>query len=81
MSDFRKAPPSPVGKDVRIWMNELYQFLADTSFEEDRVIPKPVFLPHQLPKEVYRATQDGIMMFDPINKKVVVSIDGVWQPL
>lgn len=72
-----RRPPSPFGDDWKVWATQVLRYLA----EEQSAAPprKPVRLAHLTPTSV--ASEDGIMMWDAQQKRVVVSRDGAWRTI
>ncbi len=59
----RGLPPYPVGGDWRTWATQLVDYLSNQARSEEFVAPRSVALSHQLPNEVYRAIDDGVLMY------------------
>lgn len=49
--------------------------------QADDNVRRPIALAHKLPGDQHSAAEDGVVMFDPVLKKAVISIDGAWTPL
>lgn len=72
-----RRPPSPFGGDWKAWANQLHRFLVDQqSGQPER---RPVSLSHLTPDST--ATEDGVLLWDNTNKKVVVSRGGEFRAL
>ncbi|NKB39455.1 MAG: hypothetical protein GKR86_00085 [Ilumatobacter sp.] len=74
----RGLPPYPLGGDWLTWARQLVEFLSNEARSEEFVAPRVVGLSHQTPNEVYRAIDDGLMMFDSVRQLPVFSLNGVW---
>lgn len=72
------APPHQAG--LLAWAEQVAKYLT-TAMERGRVEPTPVLLEHIQPNALAKAPMDGAMMFDPVAKVPVVSINGEWMPL
>lgn len=72
-----ELPPVP-GPNLAIWAQRLVDYLRR---EQDRVDyhAVPVKLAHRVGDE--KATENGIIMYDPSLEAVVVSINGQWVEL
>ena len=72
-----RRPPVPFGDSWKAWADQIYRYLA----EEQSGAPtrRPVALAHLTPNS--RASQDGLLLWDATNKRVVVSRDGEWRKL
>lgn len=75
----QRLPPSPLSTSLQTWAQQIYQYLLFEKTGRKEVAAEPVFLAHLKGDE--KAVTDGILMFDPIGKKVVVSVDGVWKQI
>jgi len=72
--------------DWKIWARKLSVFLSS---QEDRggrpTLPRPVLLAHSTDSAsnigLERNFVEGIMLYDPITKTVILSRDGIWAPL
>lgn len=78
--------PSPYGYSRwQEWVEAYEQYLLTESRAGDLQDPQPVLFAHQLgasggvPRE--RASVNGIMMWRPDAKELVISVDGVWVPV
>ena len=67
------------GSDIRKWAQLLVEYLQRDAPIAEANTPRPVLLARK--DENSRATQDGILLYDPVNEEVVVSERGLWQPL
>ena len=77
----RGLPPYPMTGDWKAWAIQLVEFLSVQGRSEEFMAPRAVPLMHQLPNEVYRAVDAGVLMFDPLTGQPVVSVGGVWVQL
>lgn len=77
MKQQRVSLPRPIGA-LAPWALQLVMAL-ERVFNDAQT--KPLALAHKLPNDRASAAENGVMMFDPVTKKVVVSIDGEWKPL
>lgn len=76
----RHHPPAPTGAtNLQAWAQQVYTYLLDQQFGRKEIVASPVFLSHMTGQE--KATTDGILMYDPVDKQVVVSVDGAWKPI
>jgi hypothetical protein len=72
-------PPYPTG-DLRLWATQLVEYILDKERSTSGINnARPVFLQHMTGDE--RALEDGILMFDPVLNKPVVSLGGAWVAL
>ena len=82
-----RFPPSPQGYTRwQEWAQDLISYQGGAARIKQPNEPRPVLLAHQLGVTsgntgVERATVGGILMYDPVIKKAVISIDGAWVPL
>ncbi len=77
----RSLPPfAPTSKTLLEWATRMHEFVTDVGVEA-AVQPQSVLLRHQVPSQLSRATENGILEFDPVTKTPLISIDGVWQPI
>lgn len=70
-----RRPPTPYGDDWKSWAAQLHRFLLD----EQAAPVQATTLPRLTPQS--RAGQDGILLWDAENSRVVVSRAGAWRPL
>lgn len=75
-------PPNPNAyRSLEEWARQFYDYyLAETRVSEEND-PLPVLLAHQTPNQLYRATVDGVLMYDPATGHPVVSKNGEWVKL
>ena len=79
-------PSLTASDDWRSWARKLSVFLNS---QEDRggraLIPAPVLLSHSTDAAsnigIERNFQDGIMLFDPVNRYIILSRDDLWVPI
>lgn len=77
----RQIPNPQNYRSMEEWAQQLYYFLAaETRFGEVNN-PLPVLLPHIKNNVTARATEDGILLFDPSQSRAVVSISGTFEKL
>lgn len=72
--------PYPRG-NLNEWARQLFSYLNENQPNKQQVLPQVVLLPHQTADRNYSADINGLLMFDPVNKVVVVSVDGEWRQL
>jgi len=73
-------------EDWKVWARKLSIFLGQ---QEDRaglrLVPSPVLLSHATDSfsniGLERNFVEGIMLYDPVTKTVILSRDGIWAPL
>ena len=71
-----RPPSAPTGASSLLrWANDLYIYLLN----RDQQQPTAVKLARLAPGD--KAAQDGVLMWDAVNEKVVVSHNGLWKPL
>lgn len=76
----QKPIPKPLqGQSWWDWATKLVAALNVQQTEDN--LRRPVALAHKLPGDQHSAAEDGIVMYDPVLKKAVISIDGAWVPL
>lgn len=82
-----KTPPNPSSYgDLRQWAASLADYLSWQTDIRQPVEPKAVLLAHKLNDVaantgLERAGADGLLMFDPVTKSVVLAEGGKWWPL
>ena len=78
-------PPPQNYRSMEDWAKAVYEYATSGADATAAVDPQPVLLPHQTTDTQdgvgARATQDGILMFDPVSGAPVISIGGVWKEL
>ena len=71
-----RKPPIPRA-DWKDWAMQVFRYLSE---EQSGPTPrKAVLLSNLTPSS--NPSQDGIILWDSANKRVVVSRDGAWRPL
>ena len=70
-----RRPPAPTGGDWKPWAEQVYRYLADQQAAPVQATTLPRLTPQS------RAGQDGILLWDAENNRVVVSRAGAWRPL
>lgn len=76
MSVSRKPPVAPTGATgLTKWAQDVYRYLQDLTAAMEQ--PRPQVLPRLKPTD--RATTDGIIMWDAVNERPVISQGGVWR--
>lgn len=76
----KSLPPYP--KDnLRQWAVDLYGFLRKRGETEGEVLPRTIYLQHQLPNDRYVAVQKGLVMYDPSTGYPVVSTGTEWASI
>ena len=77
----RSLPPfAPTSRNLLEWATRMHEFITDVGVEAS-VPPQSVLLRHQIPSQLSRATEDGIMEFDPSIEAPVISHGGLWNPM
>ena len=77
----RRPPAAPAAVSGLLrWAEDLVKYIT-TQSDRGRVDPRPVLLEHIQPGQPPKAERDGIIMFDPVTKRAVISVDGAWLPL
>ncbi|MDJ0827913.1 MAG: hypothetical protein QNJ16_20700 [Rhodobacter sp.] len=73
-------PPNPRGfQNLQEWASQLYEWqLAQTRIDEFAA-PEPIALAHKISDE--RAAQDGVLMYDPVAKNLVLAHTGIWNAI
>lgn len=72
-----KVPLSPPSGSLHVWAGQLYRWLiADYAAKQAPAPLKPAWL-----QAGDNPSQDGIVMYDPANQCLVVSISGAWVQL
>ena len=74
-----RLPPFPTG-DLRVWANQLVEYLQQREGIGSEVLPTSISLQHRIDDSA-KAIQDGILMYDPVLSKPLVSISGAWVPI
>lgn len=75
----RTNPPYPSG-NLNEWAVRLYEYLIEQANADNSAPdPSPVALEHQLGSPAPKAIVDGVLMYDPAQNAVVVSIGGQWK--
>lgn len=78
----RRLPPSPKAfRSLEAWAEQLYQHILADADVATRQDPRPIVLPHKQIDGGERAGTDGVLLYDPLLKAVVVSQNGVWEPV
>lgn len=75
-----RTPPYP-GRDLNSWASQIYEFLASQANVTQRVEPTPVLLAHQTASGQERATVNGLLIYDPVAKRPLLSMDGAFYPV
>lgn len=57
------------------WANDLYKHMQ----AQEELMPKPHFF--SALQTVDKATENGIVQFDHVAERLVVSLNGVWEPI
>lgn len=72
-----ELPPNPqaYGNNLKAWANQLYEYFLSQAKVTESANPQPVLLPYQVTNVMARASQAGILLFDPV-KSVVIFSDG-----
>jgi hypothetical protein len=80
---FLARPPDPARfNNWREYAAALSAFTADSSKVREGVQPEAIQLIHiDTTGQQARTVADGLMVFDPVRRGVMVSIDGEWLPL
>lgn len=74
--------PSPTDfQSLLDWARAMYAYMSTDVPVDGRVYPQAVLLPHQQVNTLSRATQDGLLMYDPSEAKPVISLSNVWVNL
>lgn len=68
-------------RNLQGWADQLYRYLIAEAPVTGRANPTPVLLAHRTGGIDERAATDGVLLYDPTIKTVVVSEDGVWRPI
>lgn len=76
----RPPIPRPTGR-ATTFENALYAYLQGLESEISQPGPKVIQLEHQVASRLAKASQDGLVMYDPVKKKPVYSEGGVWLGL
>jgi len=76
----RRSPPNPSGVSYEQWASAMYMYLRGLSEVRQSVEPLPVLLAHRTANVVARASQAGILLYDPVYETPVVSQNGEWSP-
>ena len=63
------------GSDIRKWAQLLVEYLQRDAPIAEANTPRPILLARK--DDNSRATQDGILLYDPVNEEVVVSERGL----
>lgn len=80
MSNIGKVPQP--GKDLVVWARETARYLNDLARPRDLTqIGTPVLLSHRSRGTAERATTEGILLYDPLGKSPVCSVEGEWRPI
>ncbi len=70
-------PPYP-GNDWREWAIRLVEFIGRPQPRTTEVLPSTPMLAHQLPTTLQRATENGVLMYNPGQGVPVFSRDRSW---
>ena len=84
MTSRTKFPPDPSQTpNLFEWARRITSYLRDTDGAKSVVIPQAILLLHRIAGSLglERATEDGLLMFNPATKNVEVTIGGSWVPL
>lgn len=81
MVDTRQIPNPQNYRSIEEWAQQLYYFLSTNTRFGQTNNPLPVLLPHIKDNVTARATEDGILLFDPSEERAVVSINGTFENL
>jgi hypothetical protein len=77
-----RVPPNPSGfRDINQWAAQFYEYSLANVAISGITNPQPVLLPHKSLNAMERAAQSGVLLYDPVQKSVVYSEDGVWRPI
>lgn len=77
-----RIPPNPnQSSDLRAWARQLYDYILSESRVRQDNNPRPILLSHQVAGGLERAAAAGILMYDPVKKSAVISVDGRWEPI
>ena len=71
-----RKPPLPMA-DWKDWAMQVFRYLSE---EQAGPTPRKAVLLSSLTSKS-NPSQDGILLWDSVNKRVVVSRDGEWRPL
>lgn len=75
----RGLPPYPLTNDWKSWATQIVEFLISEARSEEFVAPRVISLLHQIPPDIYRPLDDGLVMFDPSLGVPVFSEGGQWR--
>ena len=81
-----RQPPAP-GGNWRAWADQVVRYLNDAERRNSGVTPKTVQLMHRQNRTdgfrgaVEKASEDGVLLYDPTAAAPVVSIAGSYLPL
>jgi hypothetical protein len=81
MVDTRQIPNPQNYRSMEEWAQQLYYFLSTNTRFEQTNNPIPILLPHIKGNVTARATENGILLYDPSIDRVVVSISGAYEKL
>lgn len=77
-----QLPPNPQRfPNLRGWAEQLYRFLEQSQPIANRVEPQSVLLAHRTGGVSERASTDGLLLYDPVTRSVVVANNGIWEPV
>jgi hypothetical protein len=74
-----RTPPPPSG-DLKLWSRQLYNYLVGEAQIKQRVEPTPILLSHKSAVVPERAAVEGLLLYDPVSKKVIYSRNGEFFP-
>lgn len=73
-----QLPPNPGAyRSLSEWANAFYDFYINSTRVDQANDPLPILLPHKVTGDE-RATTDGIAMWEPEDRAIVVSTSGAW---
>lgn len=73
----RRKPPLFSG-NVAAWAQDITSYLSSDSLLRSREEPSSPLLAHKMATGQEKAAVDGILLFDPVDKRPLVSIDGAF---
>lgn len=74
-----RTPPKYAG-NITDWADKLHEFLLPRPQVASRVSPQAVLLAHKVPSAPASAAVNGVLMYDPVVSRPVVSVAGAFVP-
>lgn len=71
-----RYPPSPIGNSWKDWASQLVSYLKERDVDATTEA-RAIQLEHKIGSAA-RATSDGVILYDPLESAIVVSVGGAW---